>query len=175
MIPPAADHPPTPDDAEAIEQRVLAAVDALGVAYEVVRIDPAFSATAAFCERYGHPPEATGNCIVVVAKSDPPRYAACVVQATQRLDVNGTVRRLLGVRKASFAPANATVALTGMLPDGVTPFGLPDDLPLYVDAGVMAHDRVIVGGGSRSLKLLVVTDAFRRMPAATVVDGLARA
>ncbi len=171
MNPPLS--PPTGDDDA--EQRVLAAVDALGVAYQTLRIDPAFAATAAFCERYGHSPEATGNCIVVAGKSDPARYAACVVQATRRLDVNGTVRRLLGVRKASFAPADVTVALTGMLPDGVTPFGLPADLPLYVDDGVVACERVVVGGGSRSLKLLVATDAFARMPAATVVTGLARA
>ncbi len=163
-------------DVEATAQRqeagVLAHLDALGVDYDVVRIDPAYANTAAFCDRYGYAMDASANCIVVVGKSAEPVYAACLVQATRRLDVNGTVRRLLGVRKASFAPADQTVALTGMLPDGVTPFGLPDSTPLYVDAGVMGLEKVIVGGGSRALKLLVPTAVFPRI--GTVVEQLSK-
>lgn len=111
---------------------------------------------------------------MVASRTGDRRHAACLVQATRRLDVNRTVRRRLGVRKASFAPAEETVALTGMLPDGVTPFGLPDGLPLWVDDGVVAHERVIVGGGSRSLKILVASEVFHRLPGAEVVEGLAR-
>ncbi len=158
-----------------IEQAVLEELTGLRADYEVVRIDAEFAATAAFCERYGYAPERCANCIVVASKTAPRRHAACLVQATRRLDVNRTVRRLLDARKVSFAPAEETVELTGMLPDGVTPFGLPPGLPLYVDGGVMAFDRVIVGGGSRSLKLWVATEVFPRMPAATVVEGLAKA
>ena len=157
-----------------IERAVVGHLDELGAFYEIVRIDPAFANTAAFCREYGYAEDISANCIVVASKTDPPRYAACLVLATTRLDVNGTVRRLMGVRKASFAPAEATVELTGMLPDGVTPFGLPADVPLYVDDRVVRHDQVIVGGGSRSLKLLVATQAFRAMPQAQVVEGLAR-
>lgn len=157
-----------------IERAVVGHVEDLGAHYETVRIDPAYANTALFCAEYGYAEDISANCIVVASKTDPPRYAACLVLATTRLDVNGTVRRLMGVRKASFAPAEATIELTGMLPDGVTPFGLPGDLPLYVDDRVVRHDQVIVGGGSRSLKLLVATEAFRTMTQAQVVEGLAR-
>ena len=153
---------------------MLAALDALAADYEVIPIDPAAAATALFCERYGYPPETSANCIVVASRTGERRHAACLVQATRRLDVNHAVRRRLGARKVSFAPAEETVALTGMLPDGVTPFGLPQGLPLWVDAGVMEHDRVIVGGGSRALKILVASEVFARMPSAVVVEGLAR-
>jgi prolyl-tRNA editing enzyme YbaK/EbsC (Cys-tRNA(Pro) deacylase) len=158
------------------ERRVLAALDALGAAYEEIRIDPEHAATKTFCERYGYAMEASGNCIVVASKKGARRHCACVVQATRRLDVNGTVRRLLETRKASFAPPEETEALTGMLPDGVTPFGLPDvqqgPFPVYVDAPIMDLDRVIVGGGSRALKVLVDPEVFRRMPGVEVVEGL---
>lgn len=159
---------------EDIEQRVLEALDAVGATYEVVRIDPAFAVTAAFCEHYGYGMQESANCLVVASKTGERQHVACLVQATKRLDVNGVVRRRLGVRKASFAPADETVEVSGMLPNGVTPFGLPDALPLWVDAGVMAHERVIVGGGSLSLKLLVDTEVFRRMPHCEVVDDLAK-
>jgi prolyl-tRNA editing enzyme YbaK/EbsC (Cys-tRNA(Pro) deacylase) len=156
------------------ERAVLDHLDGLGASYRAIRIDPAFAQTARFCAEYGYDAESSGNCIVVASRTADPLYAACLVQATRRLDVNGTVRRLLGVRKASFAAADTTTQLTGMLPDGVTPFGLPPSLPLYVDAAIRALGRVIVGGGSRALKIEVATDVFARMPSARVVEGLAK-
>lgn len=155
------------------EARVLAALDALGADYQAIRIDPAYAATADFCAEYGYGEDISANCIVCAAKTGPPKHAACVVLATHRLDVNRVVRRLLDARKVSFAPAEQTAALTGMVPDGVTPFGLPADLRLYVDAAVVAHQRVIVGGGSRALKILVASEVFARMPQVGVVGGLA--
>lgn len=157
-----------------IERAVLEHLDAAGAAYTAVRIDPQYANTALFCERYGYSMEASANCIVVAGRTGDRPVAACLVQATRRLDVNGVVRRLLGVRKASFAPAEQTTELTGMLPDGVTPFGLPPEMPLYVDAAVIEVGRVIVGGGSRSLKIEVDTDVFARLPQAQVVEGLSR-
>ena len=161
----------TQDD---IEGRVLAHLDELRATYDAIRIDPAFANTALFCAEYGYSEDISANCIVVASKTGPRVFAACLVLATMRLDVNGTVRRLIGARKVSFAPPEDTVALTGMLPDGVTPFGLPADLPLYVDARVVERERVIVGGGSRSLKLLVGSEVFQRMPQTQVIEGLSR-
>lgn len=161
-------------DAETAEGAVLAALRALDADYEAIAIEPAYANTAAFCERYGYGRDISANCIIVAGKTEDRRHAACLVQATRRLDVNRTVRRRLGVRKASFAPAEETIALTSMLPDGVTPFGLPEGLPLWVDAGVVEHERVVVGGGSRSLKILVASEVFHRMLNAEVVEGLAQ-
>jgi prolyl-tRNA editing enzyme YbaK/EbsC (Cys-tRNA(Pro) deacylase) len=152
---------------------VLDALAATGQPHRVMDCDPDFADTARFCERYGVAPEDSANTILVIGKSDPPTYCACILLATTRLDVNRTVRRLLGTRKASFASADETAAITGMLIGGVTPFGLPPDIPLYVDAAVMARPEVVVGGGSRSRKLVVPPAALASLPGATVVDGLA--
>src|SRR5436190_19978506 len=91
-----------------IEARVREVLDATGMAYEAMPCDPDFADTAAFCERYGIAPEDSANTIVVVAKTDPRRYVACVVLASNRLDVNGVVKRRLGARKVSFASADET-------------------------------------------------------------------
>ena len=139
-----------------------------------MRIDPHFANTALFCREYGYDMEASANCILVASKTGERTYVACLVPATRRLDVNGTVRRLMGVRKASFAAPEDAVALTGMLPDGVTPFGLPEDVPVFVDEQLLQFERVIVGGASRSLKLEVATEVFSRMPAAQIVAGLSK-
>jgi prolyl-tRNA editing enzyme YbaK/EbsC (Cys-tRNA(Pro) deacylase) len=153
-----------------LERAVLTAVATTGEPFEVIEIDPALADTAAFCARYGHPLETSGNCIVVASRDEPPTMAACVALATTKLDVNKRVRKLLGVRKLSFAPAELTQATTGMAIGGVTPFGLPAELPLYLDARIESLDRVIVGGGSRRLKLLVAPAALAAVGGEFVTD-----
>ena len=158
------------DDGAEIERRVVAILDGLGVPYELQPIDPDFADTAAYCERYGVPLDHAANTIIVASKKEPRRYAACVVKATTRLDVNRAVRRLLDVAKVSFASADETRALTGMLIGGVTVFALPADLPVYVDDKVMALDWAILGSGSRSSKIRVSPEALRRLPSAQIVS-----
>lgn len=160
-----------------LEERVVAAARQLAATLDVdVRVmpcDPALADTAAFCAAYGVALEDSANTIVVTGKGDPPRHVACIALATTRLDVNGLIRRRLEVRKASFASADVTVELTDMEIGGVTPFGLPDALALWIDAAVMDRPTVIVGGGSRSIKLEVPPALLAALPGAEVIDGLA--
>ncbi len=141
--------------------------------YELFACDPALADTAAFCAAYGFALEDSANTIVVVGKSNPPVYAACIVLATHRLDVNHAVRDRLGTRKASFASPDETRALTGHEIGGVTAFGLPDGIPLLVDAAVMARPRIVLGGGSRSWKVIAPATILLSLPNVEVVDGLA--
>jgi len=156
-----------------IDLAVRQHLNGLGVPYELFACDPALADTANFCAAYGFSPDESANTILVIGKSDPPRYAACVVLATSRLDVNKTVRQRLGTRKASFAPAEDTRAITGMEIGGVTVFGLPADLPIWIDAQVMQCTRIVLGGGSRSFKVIAPPTILLKLPAAEVVEGLA--
>jgi prolyl-tRNA editing enzyme YbaK/EbsC (Cys-tRNA(Pro) deacylase) len=153
--------------------RLVRALDPLGVEYELFPCDPDFADTAAFCAAYEFDPVDSANTILVIGKSDPPRYAACVVLAPNRLDVNRVVRDRLGTRKASFAPAEATREISGMEIGGVTVFGLPPGLPIWVDARVMERERIVLGGGSRSWKVLAAPAILTALPGAEVVEGLA--
>ncbi len=141
--------------------------------YELFACDPALADTAAFCAAYGFLPEDSANTIIVVGKASPRVYAACVVLATHRLDVNRSVREQLGTRKASFAAPHETRALTGHEIGGVTAFGLPAELPLLVDAAVMDRPRIVLGGGSRSWKVIAPPTILRTLPNVTIVEGLA--
>ena len=153
---------------------MLAALAGLRIEYERLECDPEAADTAVFCARYGIPPERSANTILVASKKEPKAYAACVVLAATSLDVNHAVRSLLGVSRLSFASAEETVAVTGMLVGGVTPFGLPEGLPVYVDEAVMAPEWVVLGGGGRSSKIKLAPATLRRLPAVKVVPGLAR-
>ena len=152
---------------------LVAALSGRGVAYELVACDPALADTAQFCAAYGFALEDSANTIVVVGRSEPRRYAACVLLATTRLDVNRTVRDRLGTRKASFAASDETRQVTGMEIGGVTPFGLPADLPIWVDAAVLARSRIVLGGGSRDWKVVAPPTILLTLANVEVVAGLA--
>ena len=169
---PAREHP------ELLAPPVAAGLAALGDAaaeVDVAPIDAGLADTAAFCAAYGVGLDISANCVVIAGRrGDETRYAACVVLATTRADVNGVVRRLLDARKASFAPMDDAVALTGMEYGGITPIGVPADWAVYVDARIPALPRAIVGSGIRASKIELPGAVLAALPGAQVIEGLAR-
>jgi prolyl-tRNA editing enzyme YbaK/EbsC (Cys-tRNA(Pro) deacylase) len=157
---------------------VLLALEQLGsdaARVGVAEIDPALADTAEFCAAYGSPMDGSANCVVVAGRRGADtRYAACLVLATTRADVNGLVRKRLGARKASFAPMDDAVALTGMEYGGITPVGLPAEWPVLVDAAVAAAPAVVIGSGIRGSKLALPGELAARLPGVEVIEGLAR-
>ena len=133
-----------------LEAAVIAALDGYGLPYELIPCDPDLADTAAFCEHYGYPLEKSANTIIVASKREPKQFAP----------------------KLSFAKPDETAELTGMLLGGVTVLALPPDLPIYVDDAIVNLDYVILGGGSRSLKVKVSPELFRVMPQAQLVSDL---
>lgn len=137
-------------------------------------IDPALADTAAFCAQYGVAMDDSANCVVIAGRrGEVTRYAACVVLATTRADVNGVVRRRLDARKASFAPMDDAVALSGMEFGGITAIGLPAEWPVLIDAAVLERDMVVIGSGLRRSKLALPPAALAELPGAEVISGLA--
>jgi prolyl-tRNA editing enzyme YbaK/EbsC (Cys-tRNA(Pro) deacylase) len=160
------------DDVE-VDAAVRKALEQLGVDFKLVPCDPALADTASFCQAYGYSLSDSANTIVVMGKANPPAFVACVVLADTRLDVNRAVKQRLGVRRASFASAEETAALTGMMIGGVTVFALPTDLPIWVDERVMSREQIILGGGSRSWKVVARPEILRRLPNVEIVPALA--
>lgn len=135
------------------DESVLNAMRAHGITFEEMPCDPALADTAQFCEAYGIPLDRSANTILVASRKPEGSMVACLVLATTRLDVNGVVRRRMGVRKASFANAEQTKDLTGMEIGGVTIFGLPETFPVWIDPRVLESDWIVIGAGSRSAKI----------------------
>ena len=152
----------------------MAALDASELPYEVLPCGPELADTADFCQHYGYPLDISANIIVVKGKSDEPTFAACVLLATTKLDTNRVVRKRLKARRVSFASADETCELTGMEIGGVTPIGLPDDLPLWVDHRVMDCNFVLIGGGDWYLKIKISPDYFYKTRSTAIVEGLAK-
>jgi len=158
---------------EDIQFAVMRALKNADAVYSTMECDPALADTAQFCEHYDIPLDQSANAIVLASKRPSGIHAMFLVLATTRLDANRMGRELMDVRKVSFASSEVTAAVTGMVLGGVTPFGRPDDLPLFVDAAVLNHDWVIVGGGSRAMKIKVDPEVFQRLEGTEVIEGLA--
>ncbi|MBK7721654.1 MAG: hypothetical protein IPI32_05310 [Austwickia sp.] len=136
----------------------------------VAPIEATLADTAAFCAAYDVPLESSANCVVVLGRrGERTTYAAVLVLATDRADINGVVRRHLEVRKISFAPMDDACALTGMEYGGITPVGLPSDWEVLIDQAVVAAGPVVIGAGVRGAKLLVEASELAAMPQARVL------
>ena len=155
-----------------IETTVINFLDSTGIPYGVMEIDPDFADTAQFCEKYDVPLENSANTIIVASKKKPKTYTSSVVRATHRVDVNHVIKPMMDVGKVSFARAEETAELTGMMIGGVTALALPAELPIYVDDGLMNLDYIILGGGSRSIKIKISPEIFHSVPNAQIVEGL---
>lgn len=156
---------------ELLAPPVAAALAAGGPDAYVAAIDPGLADTAAFCDTYAVPLAASANCVVVAGRrGERTTTAACLVLATDRADVNKTVRRHLDVRSISFAPMADAVEQTGMEYGGITPVGLPAGWPLLVDRAVAAADWVVIGSGLRSSKLALRGADCAQLIGAEVLD-----
>ena len=168
---------PAPSRTDLLAEPVVKALVALSdpEAVGVAEIDAELADTAAFCEAYGSPLSASANCVVVAGKrAGEVRFAAALILATTRADVNGVIKRRLDVRKASFAPMDEAVQLTGMEYGGITPVGLPEAWPILIDKAVAQAPELVIGSGIRGSKLLIPGPVLASLPGAEVIDGLAR-
>jgi prolyl-tRNA editing enzyme YbaK/EbsC (Cys-tRNA(Pro) deacylase) len=139
----------------------------------VAEIDPGLADTAQFCAAYGVTLEESANCVVIAGKRGGElTYAACMVTATTRADVNGLVRQHLGARKASFGAMDVVTSLTAMEYGGITPIGLPDGWPVLVDDRVAKAPRVVIGSGIRGSKLWLPGSMLAELPGGEVLPGL---
>jgi prolyl-tRNA editing enzyme YbaK/EbsC (Cys-tRNA(Pro) deacylase) len=153
-----------------LDPTVQRELDSLAVPYEVLPCNPEWADTDVFCANYDIPRDNAANTILVAAKTEPRQYVVCLVTASMKLDVNHKISKLIGIKRLSFASAEETKEVTGQLIGGVTVFGLPDSVPLYIDARVMEREYIIVGGGNRSTKIRIAPEHLLRLQRATVAD-----
>lgn len=157
-------------DPSILDPRVRASLDQAGITYETLTCEEHLADTAQFCAHYGIAPQEACNTILVALKTDPRRYVACLVRADTKLDVNHKVSGLVGFKRLSFASGEETASITGQAIGGVTLFGLPDGMPVYIDSRVVEQQRVILGGGNRTSKVRVDPRELTRLPGAQVAD-----
>ncbi len=154
--------------------RIRETLESSALDYEVWACDENLTDTVTFCEHYGASLENSVNAILIKSKTGEEKFALCVIAAQARLDVNRTARKKLRARKVSFASAQDTLDMTRMEIGGVTPLGLPQGLPVWVDAEVMDLEYVILGGGNKTSKIKVSPKILKSIPGVEIVPELAK-
>jgi prolyl-tRNA editing enzyme YbaK/EbsC (Cys-tRNA(Pro) deacylase) len=154
----------------ALDPVVQEHLSSAGIEYEILECNPDWADTEVFCANYNIPKANAANTILVAAKTEPRTYFACLVLATTKINVNHKLSKVAGIKRMSFASADETKAVTGQLIGGVTVFGLPDSLTIYVDRAVMDADYAIVGGGNRSTKLRIAPSQLLKLANVRVED-----
>ncbi len=140
---------------------------------KVAEIDPEFSDTAKFCEKYDVDPIITVNCVIAEAvRGENRTLVACMIPANCRADLNKTVRKALDVRRVSFAPLEEVLQQTGMEYGGVTPIGLPNDWLILIDSRIANLGNIIIGGGYRKSKIYLPGKILAELPGAMVLPDL---
>ena len=157
------------NDPSIFHPTVRAGLDAAGIVYEAVPCREEWADTAEFCAHYGVPVPDACNTILVALKTTPRKYVACLVRADTKIDVNHRLADAVGFRKMSFASTEEAAHLSGQAIGGVTLIGLPDDIPLLIDAMVMDRQSIIVGGGNRTSKVRVAPRELEKLPNVRVV------
>lgn len=157
-------------DVSILHPLVQKAVAQAGISGEVLPCRPEWADTAEFCANYAIPPDEACNTILVALKKTPRDYAACLVRADTRLDVNHRVSKEVGFKRLSFAASDETAAVSAMEIGGVTLIGLPAAIPVFIDARVMEKATVIVGGGNRTSKIRLTPQELLKLPNTRVAE-----
>lgn len=137
----------------------LAAVEASGVPYEIVRFEPAPDlATAA--ERRGIPiPQLLKTMVARVAGG---RYLLVLVPGDRVIDWRA-LRSHVGVRRLALADADEAFALTGYRRGTITPFGAQGGASVIADESITGTGEVSVGGGEPGIAIHLDADDLIRV------------
>ena len=149
-------------------------ISKLAIPYQVVECKEEYADTYLFCEKYDYPIEFCANTILLSSKKPPNYHVACVLQGDKKLDVNNKVRKFMNSSKVSFASHEETVALTNMKSGGVTIFGLPNSIDIYVDSEVMNQPYLIFGSGNRNSKIIIEPNHLSQIPNIKLVGNITK-
>ena len=144
----------------------IEAATAAGIAFEVVRTQPAGSAEeSADLQRI--PLRALLRTLVVRRATDD--YLFVLVPGGRRFDWP-KLRAHLGVKRMTMPDADEARAVTGYERGAITPFGAAKELPVIVDAVALAEPLVAIGGGARGVNLHLAPQELVKHLGAEVVD-----
>lgn len=157
---------------------VRAALEGLpgDLVYGVTKNADELADTYKWAAEYAIPLEKTANVVVVETRktrNGERAFAAVLVLADSRADLNGLVKRTVEVSKVSFAPIEKVVEATGgMESGGMSPIGLPADWPLLIDERVIAVSKLYIGSGIRPSKLVVNGSIFHKVSNAQILPNV---
>lgn len=147
---------------DSVRARLIARLSAAGIECRQVDHPPTFTSEDSARAR-GEPLECGAKALVVKADD---RFHLLVIPAHRKLS-SKLARQALGAKQLRFATPEELLALTGLVPGAVPPFGEPVlHLPLTADHEVgTLHPRVAFNAGSREHSVIMAAADWRMLAA----------
>ena len=127
--------------------------------------DEEFSAEAV-ADQLGLPTDQIFKTLVAIGPQGP---VLAVVPAGTELDLKRLAAHL-GARRVRLAPTSDLMKLTGYPRGAVTALGLDRGYDVVIDEVAALHDRIAVSAGAKGVQMMLATDDYLDVTAATVAD-----
>jgi Ala-tRNA(Pro) deacylase len=147
-----------------ILQHIRAVLDSANIVYREIEHEPTLTSAASALAR-GEELRLGGKALVLKIAEG---YGVFVLSAACKLDSNA-IKQYFGVKKLRFATAAELLAMTGLVPGAVPPFGHPI-LPynLYVDSSIVQNERIAFNAGSLTHSLVLTIEDYLRVARPTI-------
>lgn len=155
---------------------VVARIDALlargSTPHRRLRHAPVHTSEEAAIAR-GESMEIGGKSLVM--KVGPERFAVFALSAARRSH-GSRIRKFLGVPRLRFATRDELMALTGLRPGCVPPFGPPvfENLSLYVDESIAHNQRIAFNPGDHRVSIIMAVDDYLELARPAAVFAFSR-
>lgn len=130
-----------------------------GVAFREAHHEPARTSEESARAR-GEELKVGGKALLIKVDST---FRLFILSADRKLD-SAAVKLHFGAKKTRFATPEELMAMTGLVPGSVPPFGPPIlPFPLYLDPSVLENDRVAFNAGSLTDSVILPVEDYRRL------------
>ena len=145
---------------------VIEALDRLHIPYRTyTHPGPISSLEQAAAERGQRPAQVVRS---ILFRLDAEHFAMVLAAGAAQVDWR-TLRKRLGRSRLTMASEEEVLAVTGYQIGAVSPLGLPQPLPVYIDEGVLAEAEISLGSGVRgTMVILRSADLRQALPDAEV-------
>jgi Cys-tRNA(Pro)/Cys-tRNA(Cys) deacylase len=147
-----------------VSERAVAAAQALGLRFEVVRHGPVRSLEEAAVARGVSPAQVVKTLVVRVSDDD---YRFVLVPGDREI-AWPKLRALLGVNRLSMPSADTALSVTGYVRGTITPLGSTRAWPVVADASL--DGPISIGGGAHGVALTVDAGELVAALGASVAD-----
>lgn len=146
---------------------VSLALEKLGIPHRVFRHEtPVTSFEQAARERNQKPEQVVRSILFRIGEDD---FMMVLVAGSAQISWKA-LRRHLGQSRLTMAAEQEVLAVTGYRIGTVSPFGLPRQLKVLIEAGVMREQEISIGSGMRDHAIILKSmDLPRALPDAEVV------
>lgn len=149
-----------------ITSRIRAWLDGEGVPYRFLEHEPTQTSEQSAAAR-GEPLEIGAKALILKADD---RFVLVVLSAARKLDSKALAKHL-GAKKTRFATAEELLAMTGLVPGSVPPFGPPIfELPLHIDRSVTRNEKTAFNAGSLTCSIIMQTADYLRLADGVIAD-----